>query len=392
MDITRRTFLTKTVVAFLSMILLRYPFKNNAFASVQLGTEGRGGISLTGEKSRVISVHSQSVTYWDFKAYPYVDSIRQDTVIKMLHEGVKLLTEEKDYREAWRVLFASYKPGDIIAIKPNFNDLYKGFNGFVASPAVINAILDGLINILKIPPKDIIVYDCTRIIPDEFRQRSNFPIRYVEPFGSSFVRRIEYYTIGNPMPKADINYEIKMSSDVKDKNGNPVKCYLPKVVTTAQHIINVPILKSHQFISHSGALKNHYGTVRFSDGHTGPEYLHPPVIDHSIVDINNHEQIRSKTRLIVMDALFGRVKKKGGLPGRWNSFHDNSPNRLFISRDPVALDSVSYYYINRELESCKEDILTHEYLHIAHTMGLGVHEDIISLSNLKQISFSEIDI
>lgn len=391
---SRRTFLKRTITALLSIIIVRDILRLTANSAFSKGimNKGKKRKGMNGKKSTVISVHSTDATHWDFKTYPYVDYIRQDVVRTMLHEGVREFANEKTSADGWRKLFASYRPGDKVAIKPNFNDLYNNFNGFVASPEVINAILDGLINTLKIPAEDIIVYDCTRIIPDEFRNRIYFPIKYVEPFGSSFLRKIEYRTFGNPLPKADLNHEIKMSSDVKDKEGNPIKCYLPNVVTSAQHIINVPILKSHQFISHSGALKNHYGTVRFSDGHTGPEYLHPPLIDQSIADINGHEQIRGKTRLIVMDALFGRVKKKGGLPDRWKSFLDNSPNRLFISVDPVALDSISHYFIEKELESRRDVILSHEYLHIAHETGLGVHEDIAALSNLKQISFREIGI
>ncbi len=340
----------------------------------------------------VISVHSPHATNWDFKTYPYVDFINQDVVNKMLDAGIQSLTGEKTAHDAWHSLFSSYKKNEIVAIKPNFNDLYDNFRGYVASPALMNAIADRLVNVLQISPKSIVIYDCTRIIPDEFRKRVKLPVGYVEPFGSSFLRKVKYHTIGNSLPEADMRREIFMNSKVTDKNGNPVKCYLPKIVTAADHIINVPILKSHQFVSHSGALKNHYGTVRFSDGHTGPEYLHPPIIHQSIVDINSHIQIRNKTRLIVMDALFGRVKKKGGPPDRWEIFGGNSPNRLIISKDPVALDCVGYALVKKEMEKRREDILSLDFLRLAHKNGLGKYEEPDDKDNFNLINYLEVTV
>jgi uncharacterized protein (DUF362 family) len=399
MQVTRRTFLQKILLALSSDFLLKTFFKKNVNAYMSRVKTGKTEIietkvlqRSTQNMSTVVSIYSPNVTKWDYKTYPYVDYIDSDNVKKMLNEGVKSLTGEESSSNAWRSLFISYKRGDKVAIKPNFNDLHNGFHGLVASPTVINAIMDGLVNIMKIPPKDIIIYDCTRIISDEFRSRIHFSVRYIEPYGSSFWRKVEYRTIGNPLVKADHKYEISMKSYVRDKSGRPVKCYMPKVITDAQHVINVPILKSHQFISHSGALKNHYGTVRFSDSHGGPDYLHPPIIDQSITDINSHDQIRKKTRLIVMDALYGRLKKKGGPPDRWNTFRNGSPNRLFISRDPVALDSVSYHFIKKEMESHDKDILSHDYLHIAQDHGLGIHEDTDSTGRFKKINFKEIEI
>lgn len=392
----RRTFIAKGLLPLSAFFFIRRGFKiGSAEAAVAKGpleSKPPKDKKMVKQRHKVVSVHSEKATNWDFKTYPYVDYINEDMVKNMLNEGIQSLTETKTPSDAWHTLFNMYKAGDVVAIKPNFNDLYNGFNGFVASPAVINAILDGLVKALKIPPRDIVVYDCTRIIPDEFRHRIHFPVNYIEPFGSSFIRKVKYKAIGNPMVQADLNHEIKMSSDVKDKSGRHIKCYIPKIITSSTHIINVPILKSHQFISHSGALKNHYGTVRFSDGHTGPEYLHPPIIHESIVDINSHEQIRSKTRLIVMDALYGRINKKGGSIERWNIFKNKSPNRLFLSRDPVALDSVSLKFLDEELKSRGDSIYSHDYLHIAHERGLGVHEDALRGMNFKQIEFHEIEI
>ena len=56
---------------------------------------------------------------------------------------------------------------------------------------------------------------------------------------------------------ADSSAMIKMRSVIKDDNSQSVNCYIPKVLTNAQHLINVPVFKAHQFVLQSSALKNH---------------------------------------------------------------------------------------------------------------------------------------
>jgi uncharacterized protein (DUF362 family) len=388
----RRMFLKKVTISFFALALTKpfSIFKGKTGALAFNADETKVRATSGPQKSKVVSVRSSRATNWDFKTYPYVDFVDYETVKEMLNTGIRLLTGEKSTSRAWHCLFHSYKEGEPVAIKPNFNDLYKGFKGFVTSPALINAVLNGLINIVGIRPENIIIYDCTRIIPDEFRMRIFFPVKYVEPYGSSFWRKVKYHANGNPLVNADLDCEIEMGSAVRDKEGNAIKCYLPRVVTEAEHLINVPVLKSHQFVSHSGAMKNHYGTVRFSDGHISPEYLHPPIIHQSIADINNDELIRGKTKLIVMDALLGRIKKKGGPPERWNIFDRKSPNRLLISLDPVALDSVSYSMIEKELISRGESIFPHDYLHIANDKGTGAHEHPGTGGKFENIEYSDV--
>ena len=394
MNVSRRKFLGLTVPAIMSVVFYKTLLGN--LSSARADTMNKGKTPVPNGKMeanpRVVSVHSPSATGWDFKTYPYVDHIDEGRVAAMLDEAVKALAGAGTVAASWQNVFNAYKPGDTIVIKPNFNDLYDGFNGYVASPAIINAIIGGLVRDVKVNPDDITVYDCTRIIPDEFRSRVRRNVRFIEPYGSSMVRKLQYKTLGNSAVLANTAFELRMTSRVTDKSGKPVKCYMPNVVTGADHIINVPILKAHQFVSHSGALKNHYGTVRFSDGHTGPEYLHPPIINESIVDINADSQIKDKTRLVVLDALFGRLNQYGGPPEQWNIFGKKSPNRVIVSKDPVALDTVSCCMLEREFKARGEDLLPHDYLHMAQERGLGVHEDPKDLKTFSKIRFIETEI
>lgn len=333
--------------------------------------------------SIVVAVHSNNVTFWDYMSYPYVDFIDPIKLKIMLDKGLMTLTDTINPKDAWENLFPTYCRGDIIAIKPNFNDLYMEFKGFVTSPALINAIVDGLKEYIGVPAKEILIYDCSRGIPDAFRNRVQHQVKYIEGAGTSFWRRVKKHTIERYFTTPDLNKKIDMGIPVNDEEGRPVDCYLPKCLTNVKHLINVPILKSHQFVLASGALKNHYGTVRFSDGMGSPLYLHPPIINQAIASLNAHFDLQKKIRLIVMDGLFGRHQKKGGAPDKWLIFGGNSPNRLYLSKDSVALDSITSSFIKRELVLRKEEPLSDEYLRLAQEAGVG---------NMNLIDFQEIGV
>lgn len=395
MRISRRKLIIYSIIGFLS--LLGFGIKNLVGGKTKTESPNSSKPQLSEvivkNPSKVVSVFSSKAANWDGTSYPYVDSIDQFVVEEMLQNAIMELTFAESPGNAWKTLFSTYRTGDLIAIKPNFNDLYQEFNNnLVVSPAIINAILSGLVDHLEVPHQNIIIYDCTRKIPNAFRERIHYPVRYVEAWASSLVRKIQYKLAGNPLPEADERFEIKMTKNIKNEQGRQIRCYLPKVITEAQHIINVPILKSHQFVLASGALKNHYGTVRFSDGITGPVYLHPPVIHESIADINSHPQIREKTRLVVMDAVFGRLKKKGGAPDKWITFDGSHPQRLFVSCDPVAIDSVTSHLIKSEMEKRNETYFANDYLKIASDRGIGIFEKPNQQGLFKKIEYRQLEI
>lgn len=397
MDISRRGFFSRIAAVLPMIYFMTRGLGASTYASASQpakstgASSGSGGSELSpGARPRVVTVHSPGATGWDYSTYPYVDFVEQARVDAMCASAVTSLTGRADSKDAWREIFASYKPGDRVAIKPNFNDLHKGFGGLVTTPAVLNAVISALVRHVGVSPYDIFIYDCCRTIPDELRARVTEQVTFVEPYGSSLTRKIQHKVFGAPLTEPSTGHEIPMTEKVTDKEGRPVRCYLPNVIATAEHIINIPILKSHQYVSNSGALKNHYGTVRFSDGHGNPEYLHPPIIHNSIVDINNAALIRERTRLVITDALFGRIRKKGGGPERWSTFSDKSPEMIIASTDPVAMDSVCRYYLEREMNKRGEQMNPHDYLHIAEERGLGVHEDPDSKGRFRRIDLSEL--
>jgi uncharacterized protein (DUF362 family) len=97
-------------------------------------------------------------------------------------------------------------------------------------------------------------------------------------------------------------------------------------------IINIPVLKDHGIAGITCALKNHYGSIH------NPNKYHDNACDPYIADLNSLEQIRSKQRLIVVDAL--KVQYHGG-PAYHPQWAANYGG-IMLGSDPVAMDAVGY--------------------------------------------------
>jgi len=100
-------------------------------------------------------------------------------------------------------------------------------------------------------------------------------------------------------------------------------------------VINLPVLKDHGIAGITCALKNHYGSIH------NPNKYHDNACDPFIADLNSLEQIRSKQRLIVVDAL--KVQFHGG-PAYHPQWAANYGG-ILIGTDPVAIDAVGYRII-----------------------------------------------
>jgi hypothetical protein len=84
-----------------------------------------------------------------------------------------------------------------------------------------------------------------------------------------------------------------------------------------------------------------------------------------------------------MDAIFGRAYKKHGPP-------DLRMSSLFISRDPLALDSVTSSLIRQELSRRGDEPLSDEYLLLSKA-EIGVHECVEKNVQYQYIDYRNID-
>jgi len=340
--------------------------------SAVLGTGLVAGVSTadahikhrtTVQRPKIVRAYSSNATSWDYSSNYYFDYVDQEVVNDMITRGVNVLTNNNPQQ-----LLERYTPGDKWAIKINHNNYSNASNEIDATAPSINAVLRLLVEDLGVPETDIYVYDCSRPIPD-YRVRSR--ILYDVVFVQS----------GDALAQADYSAPISFRHISTQ--------YMPLVLSTSQHLINIPLFKDHLFCLSTMAFKNHLGTTK-----PGPSYLHSP-INENLSDLNASTHIRDKTRLLVGDALFG-VWDGGpyGWPMQWSTFPGGpTPNSIFLGLDPVAHESVMVDYLIAEQEYHNVYLLSHNFLHDAMEYhGLGIHEHRDESGKYRSIRYVELEI
>ena len=148
---------------------------------------------------------------------------------------------------------------------------------------------------------------------------------------------------------------------------------LSNILVKSTYLINMPVLKDHSGAGVTLSMKNHYGSC--SDVGS----LHDNYCDPGIAELNALFPIKNKTKLIILDALWGVYQ--GGPGGDYQI----TPKKIVISKDPVALDTYGLNMINseREAKGIWQIDINGEAKHIktAESLGLGT----TNLSNVDVI-------
>lgn len=304
---------------------------------------------------KVVRIYDPRAANWDYSTVKYLDFVDQHVVDEMMDRGVCELMSVGDPKSGWKQIMSTYERGDKIAVKPNFNNVNHGYKELITSPQVVSAVIRGLVLHVGVPESDIFVYDLCKVIPDELvKGRISYRVNYVGRRVLRSVRDRVLLRLRRGLEAPDKSATIRMTERIVDRKGEDVSCYVPKVLTQAHHLINIALLTNHIYILASGPLKNHFGTVRFSNLESYPVCLHGPALKGAVLDINRDPHICQKTRLIVVDALFGTYGR-GEFSGirKWKTFpcKNGAPNTLFLSRDPFAMESVVCEHVRRERQS-----------------------------------------
>ncbi len=344
---------------------------------------------------KVVSVYDPDATNWDYTHGYHWEYVNQEVVNSMVAKGVLALTGETNTVDAWKALIP-YQPGENVALKLNFNnswDCNETDNDIDPIPETVNAIIDGLASI-GVPEDNIWIFDASRIIPDRF-------IDGIDHSGVRFYSAISWHTCkGNYHHTSYVDANSPETSRLTCTQGNlPQDVIRPaQVLVDADHLINIPILKSHgPYVTL--ALKNHYGSVEYALNDRGSMHAYfeaggnsancPLETSHVLADISNNPNIRDKTRLIIGDGLYGNAYENWKGTRRWRIFDDDDPNILFFSTDPIAASSVMTDYIMEE-----RGWQDHYMLHAGAHLGLGIHEHWDSFQNKEYtaIDYVEIDL
>ncbi|MBI5653839.1 MAG: DUF362 domain-containing protein [Chloroflexi bacterium] len=320
---------------------------------------------------RVVHVHSNAATNWDYATGWYGDYVNQTVVDALTDRGVTDLTNTATRADAWHALIPAYVAGQKVAIKINLNNADCGDSDQTidALPQPINSIIRGL-KAIGVAETDIWVYDVTN-----GWHNGEMPTRLVNKV-TTLYPSVQFHS-NEPGCSIALGYSGSQRIHFKVPPGKPAISDRPicNALVNADYLINLPIMKKHGMAGVTLGFKNHFGSfdrcdlvhwsVDLGDGAYVATY-------NGLIDLYNNPHIKNKTVLVVGDALFGaRIDNYSEVPSVWTTFGNKSPNSLFFSADPVAIDCVMYDFLDAEggVPTGSDD-----YLKLANTAGLGAYE------------------
>jgi uncharacterized protein (DUF362 family) len=202
------------------------------------------------------------------------------------------------------------RPGQVVSLKLNS----MGGRAISPSVALVAAICERLQQ-AGIKAGDIIVWDRgSRELESAGFKLSNAP---------GAVRFIGSDTAG--YEDASVSY-------------GSVTTRLAKILTQSDVLINMPVLKSHNIVGVTMAMKNMYGVIN------NPNTMHGSGCNPYIADLNMIPQIRRKVRFVVGDL---KTAVYEGGPGYRPEYAWNE-NALMVGEDRVAIDTISAQIVERK--------------------------------------------
>jgi hypothetical protein len=353
------------------------------------------GIAKGVHPGRVVWIHDPNATDWDGYSSPehwYDDNHTDQAVVdRMVSRAIRALASESSDAAAWDALFRNfnirrgkgdvgYTAGEKIAIKINntmcynantstFEQTNYNKNRIDNSPQMTISLLDQLVRVVGMNQADITIGDPGRIFP-------NFYYNIVQPRFPDVCYLAAYGGHGRTQSTFS-NVEFYWSTPAA--NGTR-QDYIPRSFAEADYLINFAILKSHDSGGITLCGKNNYGSLirnpdrtlmgrryDYYDMHTSlPVNRRGMGYYRTIVDLMGHPELGGKTVLYIVDGLFAG-RNWDSQPLKWNMapFYGDWPSSVFVSQDPVAIDSVCYDFLWTEWNDYPHYDGAEDYLHEA---------------------------
>lgn len=347
------------------------------------------GTGIGAKPGRVVWSHNPKSVHWDGKGYWWETKHFNETVImQMVQSSIASLSGEKQAGAGWQKLFEAhnrrlgkgkreYNKGEKIAIKANINGsgVFDNDNSghtrmSYTNPVLLKALLTSLVRDAGVAPSDITVYDVSRL----------FPSYMVDLCTKGELKGIHF--VGRDTGAADRERPIHWSYSFRGAVN-----YLPTCVTQAEYVINFANLKGHSYgITLCG--KNHFGSFLNGNEMRPPEgaNLHQFLtmdrmnVYSPLVDLMANYELGNKTVLYMLDALICAPSEGDDITGsnaRWTQspFNGHYTSSVFVSQDPVAIDSVGADFLMNEPtvtngnDSLKNNPTVENYLHEAALIG-----------------------
>lgn len=345
--------LVKALIILVLLIYISFPFLLQAYYATRYAMIGRGRIQYTILNNKVVRVHSEHATNWDFTTVYYWEYVNQSVIDRMVEEGVKAFTGASDVQTAWQQILSNYSFGDIVGIKINGNDFWNSrLDEINTIPEIINAVINGVKSV-GVPESDIWVIE-----PSDGRNRYFYQYYYDSING--------LYPDVRLLDNDDVSFgtysELRVSFPYTSDH------YITDQMYEIDHLIMIPIMKAiTPNWGVTGAIKMMQGNIQSPGDFHGT--LARTSADNPNVLMYQNPHIIGKVRLIVGDGLFGAwtgIHFDGGwggtdtlvspnhrddVPNRWITFNNGAPNVLFFGVDPVAMDCVMYDHLVRERDA-----------------------------------------
>jgi len=342
---------------------------------------------------RVVCVHNPDATDWDGPGDGYWwenSHTNQKVVNDMMGQSIQGLSGEKNSTAAWDKLFrhfnkthgkgnVGYKPGEKIVVKVNFVGCIRvwdrrpvtkvedynlrSLDYMNTSPQMIIALLKQLVDKVGVKQEDITVGDTLCYFPNEYYKLCHdiYPnVRYLEYLG-------KFGRTAAKLSSVPLYWSTPTAAGTKTD-------YVPESYVQADYLINMANLKSHNDMAGiTLCAKNHYGSLvrkparieGYYDMHKDLSYNTPGNGHYRpLVDLMGHKHLGGKTLLYIIDGLYAGKHAKERAPRKWNSspFNGDWSSCIFVSQDPVAIDSVGFDFLWTEWDDAPHKSGTNDYL------------------------------
>jgi hypothetical protein len=344
----------------------------------------------------------------NYNYFPFPENSNQQVVGKMFRDGVLKLTGKKNPQKAWDAMFRffnkkklnqdrGYAKGEKIFIKINqgqagwiLSKQDKDNGNVVAkvlsksqerskgnmiptetSPYAVLELLRELVNDYGVNQEDISIGDPMNPIYDHNYKVwvKDFPkIHYLDRSQSNFGRTQTQFT-----EKELVFYSDKT---IKDK--------LYTVIEEANYMITMAILKPHGAAGVSLTAKSNFGNI----GRSGAHHLHYSHIASQregqpnntgyhkyrvFVDLMGSKYLGQNTVFWCVEGLFGggSDEVKGPVKYFMAPFNNDWSNSIFMSLDPVAIESVGYDFLRSEFDGTRQhDAVNNQWEAIPNANGV----------------------
>jgi hypothetical protein len=305
---------------------------------------------------RVTWAHNPSAVLWNGTGSWWADANNNQGVIdRMVSRSLCGLANRRNDAQAWSAIFhyfnrthgrgnVGYRTGEKVAIKANLNNTvgHGTIDRLNSSPQVLLSLVRQLTGPGKVPEASITIFDSSRFIPSNLYDKiqGEFPrVVFVDHIGGDGRRKAEF--------KPDA---IPFSVPGRNAKGIDTRA------VGASYLIDAALLKGHVSSGVSLCAKNLFGATSIhtdwhKNAHDGfPHKSHGSPSYSAFVDYLGHRDLGGKTILFLIDGLYGSQNADGPPQLKWKMapFNDGWPSSIFMSMDPVAIDSVGFNFLIAE--------------------------------------------